>query len=211
MLTAFRTPATYASDVSSPQTNPSDGGPEEFREAVASLRSVIVRPEVALEPIRAPQRLAPYSYALGAEVLVDPDGDVPEANGRLVLLHDPDGHEAWQGTLRLVSYVSATIEPEMATDPALSDASWTWLTDALAQSAAEYTALGGTVTKTASQRYGDLSGPAATNDLEMRASWTALSPDLSGHLRAWVDLLASAAGAPPPGVSLIARRDPSSA
>lgn len=193
--------------MTSPQTNPADGGPEEFREAVASLRSVTIRPEVTLEPMRAPQRLAPYSYALGAEVRIDPESEMPEANGRLVLLHDPDGHEAWSGTLRLVSYVSATIEPEMASDPALSDASWTWLTDALAQAGAEYTALGGTVTKTASQRYGDLAGPGATNDLEMRASWTALSADLSGHLRAWVDLLASAAGAPPPGVSLISRRD----
>ncbi len=186
----------------------SDGGvPEEFRTAVASLNSAIIRPEVTLEPIRAPQRLAPYSYALGAEVFVDPDAEAPEATGRLVLLHDPEGHEAWDGSLRLVSYLSASIEPEMATDPALSDASWTWLTDALEQAGAEYTALGGTVTKTASQRYGDLSGPEATNDLEMRASWTARTADLSGHLSAWVDLLASAAGAPPPGVSLIARRD----
>ena len=95
----------------------------------------------------------------------------------------------------------------MASDPALSDASWTWLTDALEQAGADYTALGGTVTKTASQRYGDLAGPEATNDLEMRASWTARTTDLSGHLAAWIDLLASAAGAPPPGVSLIARRD----
>lgn len=190
---------------------PDDAGTPEFREAVASLTAVTVRPEVSLEPIRAPQRLAPYSYALGAEVYVDPDAEIAEATGRLVLLHDPDGHEAWDGTLRLVSYVSASIEPEMAADPALADASWTWLTDALEQTGADYTALGGTVTKTSSQRYGDLSGPEATNDLEMRASWTARSADLRGHLLAWIDMLASAAGAPPPGVSLIARREQPSA
>lgn len=190
---------------------PDDAGTPEFREAVASLTAVTVRPEVSLEPIRAPQRLAPYSYALGAEVYVDPDAEIAEATGRLVLLHDPDGHEAWDGTLRLVSYVSASIEPEMAADPALADASWTWLTDALEQTGADYTALGGTVTKTSSQRYGDLSGPEATNDLEMRASWTSRSADLRGHLLAWIDMLASAAGAPPPGVSLIARREQPSA
>lgn len=190
---------------------PDDAGTPEFREAVASLTAVTVRPEVSLEPIRAPQRLAPYSYALGAEVYIDPDAEIAEATGRLVLLHDPDGHEAWDGTLRLVSYVSASIEPEMAADPALADASWTWLTDALEQTGADYTALGGTVTKTSSQRYGDLSGPEATNDLEMRASWTARSADLRGHLLAWIDMLASAAGAPPPGVSLIARREQPSA
>lgn len=192
--------------MTSPHATQTERTPAEFQEAVASLSKVTVRPEVSLEPIRAPQRLAPYSYALGAEVSVDPANDVAEATGRLVLLHDPDGHEAWEGTLRLVSYISATIEPEMATDPALSDASWTWLTEALEQADAGYAALGGTVTKTSSQRYGDLAGPEATNDLEMRASWTALDSDLSGHLTAWIDLLASAAGAPPPGISLISRR-----
>ncbi|GAB3956502.1 hypothetical protein GCM10027614_68920 [Micromonospora vulcania] len=32
------------------------------------------------------------------------------ANGRLILLHDPVGHEAWQGTLRLVTYVTAELK-----------------------------------------------------------------------------------------------------
>ena len=39
--------------------------------------------------------------------------------GRLVLLHDPAGHEAWQGTFRVVTYVRAELEPEMAADPLL--------------------------------------------------------------------------------------------
>ena len=195
-------------------TDAQSTAPEEFQEAIASLTHVTVRPEVTLEPIRAPQRLAPYSHALGAEVFVDPQAEAAEATGRLVVLHDPDGHEAWDGTLRIVSYISASMEADIAGDPALSDVSWTWLTDALEQAGAEYTALGGTVTRTSSTRYGDLAGAEAskeaTNDLEMRASWTARSTDLSGHLRAWVDLLASAAGAPPPGVSMISNRTSSS-
>ena len=193
---------TIANSTSDPTT-----APEDFQRAVASLSSVTVRPEVTLEPIRAPQRLAPYSYALGAEVLLDPASDVPEASGRLVLLHDPDGDEAWDGTLRLVSYVSAALEPDMAGDPLLADAAWSWLTESLEEADAPYVALGGTVTQTSSTRYGDLSGPASTTDLEIRASWTATKPELAGHLKAWVNLLASAAGAPPPGVSLIAQRD----
>lgn len=180
--------------------------PQQFQDAIASLSGVTVRPEVTLEPIRAPQRLAPYSHALGAEVFVDPQAETAEATGRLVILHDPDGHEAWDGTLRIVSYISASMEADIAGDPALSDVSWSWLTDALEQSRAAYTALGGTVTRTSSTRYGDLAGPESTNDIEMRASWTATTDDLRGHLLAWVDLLASAAGAPPPGVSMISTR-----
>lgn len=183
--------------------------PEDFRRAVASLSDVTIRPEVSIETIRAPQRLAPYSCALGGEVTIDPASDVADATGRLVLLHDPDGDEAWDGTLRLVCYVTAAIESDMAQDPLLTDAAWSWLTESLDDFGASYVALGGTVTHTASTRYGDLSGPASTTDLEIRASWTATSPELGAHLQAWVNLLAIAAGAPPPGVSLISQRDAS--
>ena len=53
------------------------------------------------------------------------------ATGRLILLHDPAGHDAWDGTLRLVTYVTAELEPEIATDPLLSEVAWSWLIDAL--------------------------------------------------------------------------------
>ena len=42
--------------------------PAQFREAVAAMNATTVRPEIELGPIRPPQRLAPFSYALGAEV-----------------------------------------------------------------------------------------------------------------------------------------------
>ena len=60
--------------------------PELFREAVAALQSVRPRREVLLEPMRAPQRLAPWSYAVSCEVSGPAD---VLASGRLVLLHDP--------------------------------------------------------------------------------------------------------------------------
>lgn len=185
------------------------GQPAEFAQAVASLAAVRPRDEVTLEEIRAPQRLAPYSYALGAEVHLDDATPVANATGRLVLLYDPEGDEAWDGTLRLVSYVSAALEPEMEGDPLLAEAAWSWLTEALESHQAGYIALGGTVTQTSSMRFGDLAGPASTVDLEIRASWTATTPELAGHLDGWVDLLSSAAGAPPPGVRLISRESSS--
>src|SRR5690242_12152682 len=85
------------------------GEPAQFREAVAAMNATTVRPEIELGPIRPPQRLAPYSYALGAEVRHPESAIVPEqsegdAFGRLILLHDPEGAEAWDGTMRLVAY-----------------------------------------------------------------------------------------------------------
>ena len=85
---------------------PSTVLPESFARAVDGLRAVIPRPEILLEDMSAPQRLAPYAYALGG--IVSRDGE-EVATGRLVLLHDPAGHEAWDGTMRLVTYVTAEI------------------------------------------------------------------------------------------------------
>src|SRR3954454_15046824 len=112
------------------QTVPDDSPrPEIFSEAVASLVRTRVRPEVHVEPLRPPQRLAPWSYAIGADVR-SADGD-ELATGRLVLLHDPDGVEAWEGVLRLVAFASADMDDQMGQDPMLPGVGWSWLTSAL--------------------------------------------------------------------------------
>jgi hypothetical protein len=175
--------------------------PEVFRAAVNSLINTAVRAEVHVEPLRPPQRLAPWSYALSAEI-VSPDGQ-DLATGRLVLLHDPDGHEAWDGVLRLVTYASAELDDQMGVDPMLPTVGWSWLTSALDERGAPYRAAGGTVTQTTSTRFGDVAGPSTAISLELRASWTADDPDLAPHLRAFVDLLCTAAGLPPEGVTAL--------
>ncbi len=181
---------------------PSTVLPDTFAHAVATLTAPIPRPEIVLEELSAPQKLAPFGYALGG--MVSRRGE-EVATGRLVLLYDPDGHDAWDGNLRLVSYVTAEIESELASDPLLATVGWSWLTDALDERDARHTAVAGTVTQTISTRFGDLAGPPASADLEIRASWTPLDDDLGGHLLAWCDLLASTAGLPPPGVTALTR------
>ncbi|MCP2234264.1 Protein of unknown function (DUF3000) [Prauserella halophila] len=180
--------------------------PEEFRQAVAALQALQPRPEVSLEPIKAPQRLAPWAYALGCETTGPAE---VEASGRLVLLHDPDGQETWNGVFRLVAYVRAGIDKELATDPFLPSVGWSWLTDALEATEAEFTALGGTVTETSSARFGEIAGPSRTDDLELRASWTPLTAELGPHGEAFCQLMASYAGLPPVGVTMFGQRHPS--
>jgi DUF3000 family protein len=177
--------------------------PEAFTRAVAGLRAAAPRPEILLEEIAAPQRLAPYAFALSATVLRSGD---EVASGRLILLHDPAGHDSWRGDVRLVTLVTAELEPDMAGDPLLPAVAWTWLTDALEQHEAGYTAIGGTITQTASTRFGDLAGPPPTADLEVRASWTPTSTDTAAHLLGWCAMLASTAGLPPPGVTSLSER-----
>src|SRR3954470_6282465 len=162
--------------------------PPAFARAVDALRSVTPRPEIELGEVPAPQRLAPYAFALSGTV-VRLDDEV--ATGRLILLHDPAGHDAWEGTLRLVTYVTAELEPELAADPLLPGVGWSWLTDALEGHGASYTAIGGTVTQTLSTRFGELAGPPTAADIEIRASWTPVDDDLGAHVEAWCALLAS--------------------
>lgn len=179
--------------------------PDTFARAVAGLKAATPRPEILLEEVAAPQRLAPYAYALSATVLRDGE---EVATGRLILLYDPAGHEAWEGTMRLVTYVTAELEADMAADPLLPEVGWTWLTDALDAEDAGHTAIGGTVTQTLSTRFGDLAGPPASADIEIRASWTPVDGDLTAHVVAWCAVLASTAGLPPPGVTALPERRP---
>lgn len=177
--------------------------PESFTRAVAAISAVVARPEIVLEDAPAPARLAPYAFALGGTVT---RAGEEVATGRLILLHDPAGHEAWDGTFRLVTYVTAELESEIAGDPLLSAVGWSWLVDALDGNGAAYRAIGGTVTLTISTRFGDLAGPPTVADLEIRASWTPADDRLEAHMEAWCALLASTAGLPPPGVTALSHR-----
>jgi hypothetical protein len=195
-----------------PGTGGGDDGtadvPAPFRAALEALARVQARPEIVLEPIPAPARLAPYAHALGAHIVEGEGEDEEEiASARFILLYDPAGHDAWHGTMRCVGYLSAATDEQMVDDTMFSEVAWSWLTDALADCGASAHAVGGTVTRTASTRFGDLAGPEHTVDVEMRASWTAEDTALDRHLAAWLQVLGSAAGLPPPGVSLLGPSD----
>ncbi|MFI9201865.1 DUF3000 domain-containing protein [Streptomyces sp. NPDC053048] len=200
-----------------------EGTPSVFRQAVAGLQGVRLRPEIELDATPPPQRLAPYSYALEAAVVVD---DEELADGRLILLHDPAGHDAWGGTFRLVTLVHAELEPEMAADPLLPEVCWSWLTGALEARRVPYAAISGTVTRAGSHYFGGLREREPSTRIEIRASWSPALPakgpgaggvpDTAAHLSAWCDLLCQIAGLPPGGapeagiVTLPQRRGPHS-
>ncbi len=176
--------------------------PEEFVRALSALRAVVPRPEVLLEETPAPQRLAPHAVALSADVLAPADPDTELGTGRFVLLHDPAGHEAWQGTFRVVTYVRAELDHDMANDPLLTGVGWAWLTESLQGHGASFGAASGTVTRVSSESFGEISSEDASAQIEIRASWTPLDDAFGEHLLAWCELLCTTAGLPPvtPGV-----------
>jgi len=179
-----------------------DEAPEQFRRALEALRATRLRPEIALEETAAPQRLAPHAVALSADVVGEDDEEL--ATGRFVLLHDPAGHETWQGHFRVVTFVRAELELELAADPVLPSVGWSWLIEALETRQVPYAAISGTVTRVTSEAFGSMGDREPTAEVEMRASWTALDSRLGPHLQAWADVLATAAGLPPVAAGVVA-------
>lgn len=156
------------------------------------------RPELSVDRIPAPQRIAPHAYAIEATVVTMANVEV--GTGRLIVLHEPVGNPAWRGTYRCVSYTRADVDVEMVTDPLLAEVGWTWLTDALHGAGADYHDASGTVTAVSSRGFGELEGEADRAEVEIRASWTpelGAQAGITPHLAAWQTLLCTTAGLPP--------------
>ncbi len=187
----------------------SSAAPAEFRAAVAAMRAAVLRPEVLCEEMPAPQRIAPYAAALSADVTVD---GVDVGTGRIILLHDPDGNDAWDGTFRCVAYCRAEVELELVADPMLAHVGWSWLVDALDAHGAEHGNASGTVTRVATESFGGMADDGGTAQIEVRASWTpvlgATGLDIAPHVEAWGELLCTASGLEPvpEGVAVLPSR-----
>jgi DUF3000 family protein len=185
-----------------------------FAAAVAAFtagREAQRRRDLLFEDVPAPKRLAPFAIAMAATVRRD-EADV--AWGRLVLLYDPDGQQGWNGLFRLVAYVRADVEPEMAADPLLGEVGWSWLSEALDARVPGYAVPSGTVTRVITEGFGAKQDEVPLTGFELRASWSPTGPDnlpgfadhgdldaldLSAHIAAWCDCLSAAAGLEPPG------------
>jgi Protein of unknown function (DUF3000) len=205
---------TYAQIMTHAEATAPDDPAAGFRVLEAELRAerdqlCELRPELSFEDVPAPRTLAPYASALAATVQL---GDSEVANGRLVLLYDPAGQDGWAGPLRVIAYIHADLDPEIAQDPLIGQVGWTWLTEALDSRTAGYAQPSGTVTTEVTEGFGAKETEPAVTGFELRASWSPAGGEpgedqgvLDGHLVAWCDALCAAAGLPPlaPGVTAL--------
>ena len=164
----------------------------------------------------APRTLAPFATAVGATVQLD---GAEVASGRFVLLYDPAGQRGWAGPLRVIVYIRADLEPEIAEDPMVGQVAWSWLTEALEARTTGYAEPSGTVTRVVTEGFGAKREEPPATGLELRASWSPVTgtvpelpgddgaPDvLAGHLAAWCGTLCAAAGLPPLAAGVSALR-----
>lgn len=197
----------------------SPAGAAEFRRAVAEVErgmtaQRLLRRELRLEAETPPRRLAPFAYAVAATASATPgDAEAEIGWGRLVLLFDAAGQPGWDGKHRIIGYVRAELEPEIAADPLINEVGWSWLTEALDGRTTGYRNISGTVTTVVTQGFGSKQDEPTSTSFELRASWSpelsgASSAGLDGHLAAWCDVVCLAAGLPPPAPGLAALRPP---
>jgi hypothetical protein len=193
-------------------------GPDElsFRRAVDDIEAGLAelagaRSELSFEDEPPPRRLAPFAAAIAATVT---SGDLELGWGKFVLLYDPAGQEGWGGQYRIIAYVRAELDPEIAADPLIAAVGWSWLTEALDGRTEGYERSSGTVTRVVTEGFGGKEDEPTSTGFELRASWSpaadpsadaapAERPGLAGHVAAWCDALAQAAGLPPLGTSAL--------
>jgi hypothetical protein len=226
-----------------------------FRLAVSDLEAGMdqqrkARREIVLDNQRPPRKLAPYAAAIGAVVhepapggstrpVVRDDADTEIGWGSFVLLYDPAGQTGWAGPFRVIAYIRAELDPEIAADPLIGQVGWSWLTEALGTRTNGYRQVSGTVTRVVTEGFGTKQDQPVTTEFELRASWSPAVPaatgpiarpgtaqpgtaqpgtaqpdgppqDLDGHLAAWCDALCAACGLPPLPAGVSALRPPRS-
>lgn len=215
-LRATRARLAYAvtmSNAGSTGATDQPDAPAEFLTALRSLRAARIPEFVAIHEVRGPAKIAPYTAALDARVgavgVAEGAGtDAGQATtGKFVLLYDPDGQAVWEGNLRVVVLVRASLDGVVIDDPLLAEVAWDWLDDALADQGAQHLARAGAVTKIRTTSFGDIASRDDAADVEVRASWTPTSLDLAPHLQAWAQLLCAVSGLEPQpaGVSVLRR------
>ncbi|MDR0782312.1 MAG: DUF3000 domain-containing protein [Propionibacteriaceae bacterium] len=171
--------------------------PLAFAKAVRDLSTFPWDSPIKITEREPPGKIAPYAAVIDAEVILASE---EIASGRLILLHDPQGNEAWEGEFRCVTFAQAEVGSETIHDPFLAHVGWSWLIDALQTNGAHYSNECGTITTTASTPFGTKEQEASTTSIEIRASWTPvldLDDSFTEHLKAWQTLLREVAGLPP--------------
>jgi len=210
-----------------------------FRSAVSDLEAGMdqqrkARREIVLDNQRPPRKLAPYAAAIGAVVhepvpggstrsVVPDDADTEIGWGSFVLLYDPAGQTGWAGPFRVIAYIRAELDPEIAADPLIGQVGWSWLTEALDTRTNGYRQVSGTVTRVVTEGFGAKQDQPVTTEFELRASWSPAAvptpqpgtarpggapQDLDGHMAAWCDALCAACGLPPLPAGVSALRPP---
>jgi hypothetical protein len=171
-------------------------GSSAFENALTQIREAILRPELSVNQIPAPGKLAKEAVAFAADVSGEHLTEHADAGtGRLVLLHELKPQEQWGGEFRIIAFAKSPLETHIGADEEISEVAWAWLMEALLNRGAEFSHEAGTTTRIISSGFGSLAGQSDHAELEMRASWSPTG-NFAAHVEAWQDLICMMSGYP---------------
>ncbi|MFT4186521.1 MAG: DUF3000 family protein [Micrococcaceae bacterium] len=192
--------------------------PQDFQEALDSMRGARYRHDLKVKEISAPTDIAPYAVALEASVYkeVEPQSFKPRLHvvtensgydnaleqndalvvGRFILLYHPEYQEAWDGHFRITVYVRGHLDDSYTDNLLVTKSLWAKFNDAMIKREIKHRALGGTVTKISTESFGSISNQLPSLSAELRASWTAVNAEIRSHLEVWSEFITSFVGEP---------------
>jgi hypothetical protein len=177
----------------------------EFAAALLSIRQSTLREELVVAQLAAPGDIATHAIAFSAEL----KSETSEVSGKLgtgrfVVFWSPEPQENWTSNFRVVCFARSPLETDIGRESDGVDVTWDWLTSALNNSGAEYSALAGTTTRIISTGHGMMDQQSEHAEIEIRASWSPVGTDIRRHLEAWQNLVCVMSGyAIAPGVQNI--------
>ena len=177
----------------------------EFAAALLSIRHSTLREELVVTQLAAPGDIATHAIAFSAEL----KSETSEVSGKLgtgrfVVFWSPEPQENWTSNFRVVCFARSPLETDIGRESDGVDVTWDWLTSALNNSGAEYSALAGTTTRIISTGHGMMDQQSEHAEIEIRASWSPVGTDIRRHLEAWQNLVCVMSGyAIAPGVQNI--------
>ncbi|MFT4147759.1 MAG: DUF3000 family protein [Micrococcaceae bacterium] len=202
--------------------------PEEFAEALSSIRAARYRDDIVVKEIPAPRNMAPYAVAMEAYVyeengtrppqfhLVGEHGLLPQQPqlkhldqgdaivvGRFVMLYDPEYNAEWEGHFRIIIYIRSQLEEGYEYDGMFNQKVWDWLSHTLIKRSITYRDIAGTATKISSESFGVIGDHGENINAELRASWTAIDSYIRDHVEAFGEVLTLFAGEPEEAADVI--------
>lgn len=169
--------------------------PEDFISALMSIKSCPIPQWLHVKEIPLKPTIAPYCAGITAHTT---PADDEYADGKFILLFDPNTQEGWDGTFRIITMFSTILTKDLLEEHLITQVAWSWLGEALESTNAKYCNLTGTVTKHNTDAFGGLVLKDQQGKIQIRASWSPVfsnsNIDLEQHFKAFSSMLETLSG-----------------
>ena len=169
--------------------------PADFVSALLSIKSCPIPKWLHVKEIPLKPTIAPFCAGITAHTTPT---DEEHAEGKFILLFDPNTQEGWNGTFRIITMFSTNLTTDLLEEHLITQVAWSWLGESLESANAKYCNLTGSVTKHHTDAFGGLVLQDQQGKIQIRASWSPVfdteNIDLAQHFKAFCNMLETLSG-----------------